>query len=88
MEDVQLTTVPWSLARLGYTLTIGVLTVVAVWPWLQGPTAVGLGLFGGTAASGIIDDRVSKRTLAWGTALAQGLVSGISVWLTLRWLSR
>ena len=79
---------PWSLARLGYSLTIGVLAVVAMWPWLQGPTALGLALFGGTAASGVIDDRVSKRSVAWRTALAQGLVIGITVWLTLRWLSR
>jgi hypothetical protein len=83
-----LTTVPWSLARLGYALTIGSLTVVAVSPWLQGPTAVGLALCGGTAASGIIDDRMSKRTVAWGTAFAQGLILGITAWLTLRWISR
>jgi hypothetical protein len=81
------TTGPWSFARLCYSLAIAVLTVVAVWPWLRGPMAVGLAHFFGTAASGIFDDHMSKRTLAWGTALAQGLVGGIVVWLTLRWLS-
>jgi len=83
-----MTAIPWSLARLGYSLAIGVLAVVAMGPWLQGPSAVGFALFGGTAASGVIDDRVSKRSVAWRTALAQGLISGITVWLTLRWLSR
>jgi hypothetical protein len=77
----------WSLARVCYSLGIGVLAILAMWPWLQGPAVVGLASFGGTAASGIIDDRVSRRDLAWGTALAQGLVCGIVAWLTLRSLS-
>ena len=78
--------VPWSLARLGYMIAIGVLTILALWPWLQGPANGGVALFAGTAASGLIDDRVSNRALAWKTALAQGLVSGLTVWLTFRWL--
>jgi uncharacterized membrane protein len=76
-----------SLGPLFYSVSITVLAVLAMWPWLQGPSVVGLACFGGTAGARIIDDRVSKRTVAWRTALGQGLVCGLAVWGTSRWLS-
>lgn len=75
-----------SLSRLGYLLAIGVLTTVALWPWVQGAPNLALSQFTGWLVSGILADRVANRALAWKTALAQGLVSGLTVWLTLRWL--
>jgi predicted anti-sigma-YlaC factor YlaD len=80
--------VPWSLARSVYMVAIIVLTTVVLWPWLQGPAVICMSLFAGMAGSGIIDDRVSRRESTWKTALAQGIVGGVAVWLTLRWLER
>jgi hypothetical protein len=74
------------LCRLGYLLAVGVVATVALWPWVQGPANLALSQFTGWLVSGLIADRVAKRALAWKTALAQGLVSGVTVWLTLRWL--
>jgi hypothetical protein len=75
-----------SLCRLGYMLAVGVLITVALWASLQGPALVAVASFTGWVVSGIIDDRIASRALAWKTALAQGLVSGLTIWLMLRWL--
>jgi hypothetical protein len=74
------------LCRLGYLLGVGVVTTVALWPWLQGPALLAVAQFSGWTASGIIADVASKRALAWKTALGQGLLSAVTVWLTLQWL--
>jgi hypothetical protein len=75
-----------SLHRMAYIIGIGVLTVIVLWPWMRGPALVGVASFTGWAISGFIDDRIASRSFAWKTALAQGVVSGLTVWLTLRWL--
>ena len=80
-------TVPDSLLRLGPALALAVAVIFATWPWLAGPAAVGVASFAGTAVSNIIDDRLSKRPLAWGIALLQGAVCGVAGWLMLRWLT-
>jgi hypothetical protein len=77
-----MTTARISVARSAYMLGIGALTVMALWPWLQGPASIALSSFTGWFGSGIITER-----RAWATALAQGIVSGLAIWVTLRWLS-
>jgi hypothetical protein len=81
-----MTQAPYTLARLSYSVAIGMVVIVCTWTWLQGPGVVGIALFVGTAVSGVLDDYLSSRAVAWGTPLAQGLVAGLTSWLTLRWL--
>ena len=73
------------LTRLGSAVAVAVALVLVTGPWVQGPTAVGLASFGGTAVSSVVADRMSRRAFSWGLALAQGVVCGIVAWLTLRW---
>ena len=76
-----------NLARLSYMLAIGVLTIVVLWPWVQGPASLAASSFIGWFGSGVITDRLARRPVAWRTACAQGVVSCLTIWLTLRWLA-
>ena len=82
-----MTPAPITLARLSYMLAIAVLTVMVLWPWLQGPASLAASSFTGWFGSGIISDRLAARPVAWRTACAQGVVSGLTIWVTLRWLA-
>ena len=74
------------LLRLTSAVAVGTFLVLILYPWLSGPPSVALSLVGGTAASSLVDDRLSRRRFEWGRALAQGIVCGAVVWGVLRWL--
>ena len=81
-----MTSVSMGLCRLGYMLAVVIVTTVTLWPWLQGPALPAVAQLTGWTVSGVIADRVEGRSPAWKIAFAQGLLSALTVWLTLRWL--